>query len=199
MKAQEAKKKLLNESVRLIHERGLGALSFREMARRAGVSHQAPYHHFSNREGILAAIALDGFSRLDECLLEVRARREELTAEEVLRRILRAYMRFAIRNPVHYRLFFRPELVNLAHLPEVRERAMLAFSRLADSVSECHPDLAPSDPRVEQIANVLWAGAHGLADLWIDGPMRGKSPKASIEAMIEMAAQMFSRAGASST
>ena len=73
MKAAEAKKLLLEESVRLIAEEGLGGLSFREMARRAGMSHQAPYHHFANREGILAAIALEGFTALDAALVAVRA------------------------------------------------------------------------------------------------------------------------------
>jgi len=196
MKAEEAKRRLLEESVRLIKEQGLGGLSFREMSRRAGVSHQTPYHHFANREGILAAIAQAGFTRLDARLTEVRTKYRRKRPAEILRNVLRAYMLFAIENPVHYGVMFRPELVDFRRHGAAREQANLSFQRLVDSVAACHPSIARTDKRLIEIANALWAAAHGVATLWLDGPLSIKSPDISIASFIDMTSQMFSQAGA---
>ena len=60
------RQKVLKASVALIGEGGLDRLSMREVARKAGVSHQAPYHHFGDREAILAALAGEGFAKLKQ-------------------------------------------------------------------------------------------------------------------------------------
>jgi len=196
MKAVEAKKRLVDESVRLIGEHGLGGLSFREMSRRAGVSHQTPYHHFNNREGILAAIAHEGFIRLDERLVDARTRYRRKRPPEVLRHLLRAYMTFAIDNPVHYGVMFRPELVNMRHYPETGAAARLTFQRLVDTLGECHPRVAIDDKRLIEVANALWAAVHGVATLWLDGPLASTLPGVSIASFIDTTAEMFSQAGA---
>jgi AcrR family transcriptional regulator len=61
----DLRERILDATVTLIEADGLAALSMREVARRAGVSHQAPYHHFTDRQAILAAIAEEGFKRLN--------------------------------------------------------------------------------------------------------------------------------------
>lgn len=199
MKAAEAKRRLVDESVRLIDEQGLGGLSFREMSRRAGVSHQTPYHHFANREGILAAIAHDGFTRLNARLGKVRETDRRKRPAEILRNVIRAYMIFAIENPVHYGVMFRPELVDLKRHPETREQVNQSFQRLVDSVVACHPSIANHEKRLMEIANALWAAAHGVATIWLDGPLRVKSPEISIMSFIDMTSEMFSQAGAKAT
>ncbi len=199
MKAAEAKRRLVDESVRLIDEQGLGGLSFREMSRRAGVSHQTPYHHFANREGILAAIAHDGFTRLNARLAKVRETDRRKRPAEILRNVIRAYMIFAIENPVHYGVMFRPELVDLKRHPETREQINQSFQRLVDSVVACHPGIANNEKRLMEVANALWAAAHGVATIWLDGPLRAKSPEISIMSFIDMTSEMFSQAGAKAT
>lgn len=199
MKAAEAKRRLVDESVRLIDEQGLGGLSFREMSRRAGVSHQTPYHHFANREGILAAIAHDGFTRLNARLGKVRETDRRKRPAEILRNVIRAYMIFAVENPVHYGVMFRPELVDLKRHPETREQVNQSFQRLVDSVVACHPSIAHNEKRLMEIANALWAAAHGVATIWLDGPLRVKSPDISIMSFIDMTSEMFSQAGAKAT
>src|SRR5580704_3579179 len=134
MKADETKKRLVQESVRLIGERGLGGLSFREMARRASVSHQTPYHHFVNREGILVAIALEGFTRLDAALVAARGNRTGTSPRKTLQNVLRTYVAFAMDHPVYFRVMFRPELVPVGKYPAARAQAMRSFQRLLDSV-----------------------------------------------------------------
>jgi AcrR family transcriptional regulator len=196
MKAAEAKKRLLDESVRLIDEQGLNGLSFREMSRRAGVSHQTPYHHFASREGILAAIAHEGFSMLNARLTEVRTKYRRKRPAEILRHLLRAYMAFAIEKPVYYGVMFRPELVNFKRYPEARAEAMRSFQQLVDTVATCYPGAANTDKRLIEVANALWAGAHGVATLWLDGPLDVTLPGVSIASFIDMTAEMFSQAGA---
>jgi len=199
MKAAEAKKRLVDASVRLIDEQGLGALSFREMSRRAGVSHQTPYHHFSNREGILAAIAHEGFVRLNAHLMEAERKYRPKRPQENLRNLIRAYMHFAVANPVYYSVMFRPEQVDFARYPDARAQAVLSFKRLVDAVAACHPRAAKNHKRIVEVANALWAGAHGVATLWLDGPLGVNLPGVSIGSFIDTAAGMFSRAGAKST
>ena len=196
MKQNEAKKMFVDESVRLIGEHGLGALSFREMSRRAGVRHQMPYHHFTNREGILAAIAHQGFIQLDARLVDARTRYRRKRPPEALRNLLRAYMTFAIENPVYYGVMFRPELVNMRRHPETGAAATLTFQRLVDTLSECHPRVALNDPRLIEVANALWAAAHGVATLWLDGPLNRTLPGVSITSFIDTAAEIFGHAGA---
>jgi len=193
-KAAETKRRLLEESVRLIEENGLAKLSFREMARRAGVSHQAPYHHFANREGILAALAHEGFLRFDERLVAARASPAE--PPERLRLVLRAYMTFALEHPTHFRIMMRPELAPLAKYPEARAAASQTFRRLVETVAECHPGAAPDDPRFLEVVSALWAGAHGVATLLLDGPVRSNSPQLRLEDFIETSARLYAEAGA---
>jgi AcrR family transcriptional regulator len=199
MKAAEAKKRLVDESVRLIDEQGLGALSFREMSRRAGVSHQTPYHHFSNREGILAAIAHEGFVRLNARLIEAERKYRPKRQQENLRNLMRAYMHFAIENPVYYGVMFRPEQVDFARYPEARAQAVLSFKRLVDAVAACHPRAAKNDKRIVEVANALWAAAHGVATLWLDGPLGVNLPGVSIASFIDTSSEMFSQTGARTT
>jgi AcrR family transcriptional regulator len=195
-KGVEARRRLLEESVRLIGEQGLAALSFREMARRANVSHQAPYHHFTSREGILAAIVLEGFVRLDAQLVSARARHRAAPAGEILRQVMTAYMTFALENPVHFRVMFRPDIVSIGDYPDTRVHAMLAFQRLVDAVAECHPDADRTDPRFLEVVNALWAGAHGVATLVLDGPVQLNSPGLAFQSFVNTAATLFSEAGA---
>ncbi len=194
MDGPNAKARLLEESLRLRGDEGLGALSFREIARRAGVSHQLPYHYFTNREGVLAAIATDGFARLDRELLSAMAKDGE--GEARLRGVLRAYMGFAIENSVHYAVMFRPELVVLERHPEALRLAMRTFSRLVDAIALRHPAAPADDPRIVRMADTLWASAHGVATLWLDGPLQAKSPDLRASAFIAQSAAMFCQAAA---
>ena len=74
--ATDLRQKVLQASLTLIEEGGLDRLSMREVARKSGVSHQAPYYYFGDREAILAAIAGEGFSKLGQSFVRaVRTRR----------------------------------------------------------------------------------------------------------------------------
>src|SRR3954462_15476305 len=122
---------LLRAAGRTLEKRGIGALSLRETARRAGVSHNAPYRHFSDREALLAALAAEGFAMLGE-RLRGKAARE----------MGEAYVRFALEKPQRFRLMFGGVL-SLAKSPELRSAAESAHQALVEGFKQLpRPELA---------------------------------------------------------
>ena len=104
----ELRPALLRAAAKILEKEGRDAISFRDLARRAGVSHNAPYRHFADRQALLAALAEEGFVLL-AAALEGRPWREQAMA----------YLRFALANPERFRLMFtRPVPVALRRLVE---------------------------------------------------------------------------------
>src|SRR4051795_11936561 len=93
----DLRRKVLQASLALIEESGLDRLSMREVARKSGASHQAPYYYFGDREAILAAIAGEGFSKLGQSFRRAVAQAGSEPAK-ALEAIGRAYVGFALRN-----------------------------------------------------------------------------------------------------
>ena len=157
---------LLKAAEAELTENGLEGFSLRACARRAGVSHAAPAHHFGNAQGLMAELAIDAFGRLAEVM-----RAEMATAEKGTRGYMvamaRGYLRFALRNVALFQLMFRLQEAN--HNDEkVRDAGAVAFALAAEAVSAFHniEDLS-ADPEVAPRVVGLWGMAHGLADLAI--------------------------------
>lgn len=159
--------RILEASAKLIEEEGLAALSLREVARRAGVSHQAPYHHFPDKEAILAALAVEGFKQLT-ARLEQRAQGPG-TAGERLLELSMEYLAFALDHPAHFRIMYRPELVNLQRYPEARRavgETVAVLDVLVEAVIKAASGALPPDV----IYTLHVATVHGIAHLMVDGP-----------------------------
>jgi len=140
---------LLRAAGKTLEKRGIGALSLREAARRAGVSHNAPYRHFPDREALLAALAAEGFAMLGERLRGQPARA-----------MGEAYVRFALEQPQRFRLMFGGVLP-LAKYPELRAAAEGAYQALVTAFQEL--------PKPEVAAAAAWSLVHGLSHLLLDG------------------------------
>lgn len=163
----DLKERVLDASVQLIREAGLGGLSMREVARRAGVSHQAPYHHFTDKAAIVAALVERGFTLLAE---RMEAAERTGTAAQRLRRVGRTYVDFALEQPVYFRLMFRPELTDPERFPAAEAaggRAFAVLERLVDDVTGPQADPGRKDAMV----TMHWSLVHGLATLLLDGPL----------------------------
>src|SRR5262249_35782008 len=152
------RQKVLKASLALIEEGGLDRLSMREVARKASVSHQAPYYYFGDREAILAAVAGEGFSKLEQSLVRVAAQAgsEPVKAIEAMGR---AYVEFALRHPAYFQAMFRADAVPLDHYPVVRKRENEAFGRLVDGIGKAFVN-QPAEVR-QTIAIACWAMVHG--------------------------------------
>jgi AcrR family transcriptional regulator len=172
--ASDLRAKILSASVALIEEEGLGRLSMREVARRAGVTHQAPYHYFADREAILAQIAEDGFVLLTQ-RVESAMRPRDGAADRICA-MGQAYVEFACDHPAHFRIMFRPELVNMENCPGARDAGSRAFSTLTGIVHAAVESGLPGVPSETALVALLWSVAHGLACLILDGPLMEKLP-----------------------
>ena len=170
-KLTDLRQKVLKASLALIEAGGLDRLSMREVARKAGVSHQAPYHYFGDREAILAALAGEGFLRLGRAL-ERAAAQAGPDPVKAVEDMGRAYVEFALRNPAYFQAMFRADAVPLDRYPEARKREDEAFGKLVESVGQA---IANQSAEVRQaIAVASWAMVHGLATLILEGSLARK-------------------------
>jgi AcrR family transcriptional regulator len=147
---------LLQAASRMLENEGLESLALREVARRAGVSHNAPYRHFPQREALLAALAAEGFAQLGQA-------QQKAAAVGGLRGMGEAYVQFALEHPQRFRLMFGGQ-VQIAKHPALREVAGRMFDRLSGALAERVPEAEGA--RDSSIA--AWALVHGLALLLLD-------------------------------
>jgi AcrR family transcriptional regulator len=142
-------------------ERGVEGFSLRSVAKRAGVSHAAPAHHFGDVGGLLTALAAEGFRRF-QATLEAR----EAGATDARDRAVRAglgYMEFAVARPALFRLIFSSKKPDFAD-PEMTEAAETAYRHLVGLIDDLGGGIAD--------VTALWAMSHGLADLAAGQRMR---------------------------
>ena len=165
----DLRRALLEASLALVEEAGIGALSLREVARKAGVSHSAPYHHFQDRGSLLAALAEEGFAQLAAEMAAARAAAPDARAR--LEACGLAYVRFALTSPARFKLMFRPELAVPAEEGALARASSPALETLTGAIIEAQrAGLAPpGDPM--PLVLTCWSTVHGLASLWLDGPL----------------------------
>jgi|GEM_PF-187288 len=171
--------RILNAAVKVIDREGLAGVSMREVARAAGVSHQAPYHYFEDREAILAALAEEGFKILT--LRLTNALDPSVPAAERFVQAGAAYVHFAVDHPSLFRLMFRPDFVAMERFPSVRACGEEAFRIVPTLVQESIEEGLPAEPSIEALVVLAWSVPHGLACLLLDGPLGAKVPQAVAE------------------
>jgi AcrR family transcriptional regulator len=158
---------------------GLEAFSLRRVAKRAGVSHAAPAHHFGDVRGLLTALAAQGFERL----VATQAEREAAAGADPDARLVASgvgYVDFAVAHPALFRLMFasgRPDHSD----PHLKAAGRAAYRRLVDNVAAAaYGDSATDEPPVEAVM-AAWSVAHGLADLIIGGQVEALAALAEPE------------------
>jgi AcrR family transcriptional regulator len=160
------KQKLLDSAVALLAEGGPQGFTLREVARRAGVSHNAPYRHFRDKDDLLATVAAQGFDGLTASMTGAMAKGR--TAVERLRLAGRGYVQFALRSPQHILVMFETPVPDQPR-PEHVAAGQRAFQVLLDAIAAVQAEggLPGGDPRAFAIA--AWAAVHGLAKLGMSG------------------------------
>ena len=173
---------MLDGALAVIAEHGPTALSLRDVARRAGVSHAAPAHHFGDKAGVLTAIATEGFELLAAATGDAAEQSGSLIEGGM------AYIRFATEHPAHYEVMFRPDLYHPddANLSMVRAAAA---NVLFDAVRH---SLGARATEEETVSGVIaaWSFAHGFASLWSAGNIPGP-PGSEPEDLARQAAGAF--------
>jgi AcrR family transcriptional regulator len=191
-RVSELREQVVAASLTLIEEQGIAALSLREVARRAGVSHQAPYHHFGSKDALVAELVGRGFTRLSEMLES--AERTRGTPARRLRLAARAYVDFALANPAAFRIMFRPELADLSACPSAGAAGSRAYSVLLRLVDQNFRGPRVGPDRLEAITTMHWSMVHGLSTLLLDGSLgRRMRSTRDTEALIDRTLDLFSR------
>lgn len=170
----DLRRALIDTALQLVTEEQDWAFSLREVARRAGVSHRAPYNHFPEKLDLLAAIAAVGFERLRDGMLRSMVGVEEADARLAV--IMRTYVRLGRENPALYRLMFGPALSNAGagDRPTVAKAAGAEARGVLEEVirrgarSGVFAVLPDSPEDVAAAALSVWSGTHGLTMLVID-------------------------------
>ncbi|MFE7627570.1 TetR/AcrR family transcriptional regulator [Streptomyces sp. NPDC057509] len=150
----DLRRAVLTAALDVIRTEGPAALSLRDLARRAGVSHAAPAHHFKDRTGLLTAIAAEGYDLFADALA---------AAPDLRERGVR-YVRFAAEHPAHFQVMFQPDLCR-----DDDPGLLAAKARATAELRAGVATLAPTTdaPRLTGVA--AWSLAHGFATLLLSG------------------------------
>jgi len=162
---------LIQAGLELLSEGGAAALDLRKVARRAGVSHAAPYRHFPDKQALIAAINEEGFHRLAE---RIRCALREVSdgAFEQLHAIARAYVQFAQENPWLMREMFSGLSIEREAFPSLYQASKIVFMLYMEVVQRGQERGSIIDGDPGALAGVLWSLLHGVAMLMIENQMR---------------------------
>jgi AcrR family transcriptional regulator len=141
-------------------------LSLREVARAAGVSPAAPYHHFPTKQDLFAALASKGFADMDASMGEAQAVAGKSALEQLLACGM-GYVIFARRHPATYKLMMQPEYCNPAGEQAQQEGTSPTYVRLTDGVARLFAEEGLGVP-TEIDAHMWWATVHGLSAFYVD-------------------------------
>ncbi|MCW9035035.1 MAG: TetR/AcrR family transcriptional regulator [Rhodospirillales bacterium] len=158
---------LVDAAIDILENEGLKALSLRAVARRVGVSQTAPYHHFKDKEGMLAAVAAKGFMMM-EAAQNISIPGEENTAENILA-LGRGYVTFGLKHPALLQLMFGPEIPDPKNHPELMSEGQKSFNRILEGVTARMDEAGITYVTPSIVTISAWSMVHGLAILLIGG------------------------------
>jgi AcrR family transcriptional regulator len=155
---------LISIALELLAEEGLHALSLRKIAQKAGVSHNAPYMHFADKEAVLVAIAEEGF-RLLAIEVESAISQAGSSTREQLTVASQAYVRFALEHPDRVQVMFRP--VDEDKHPSLVKTSQASLNQLFELVKSGQEKGELNAGDTQAITKAIWAMAHGIAAISI--------------------------------
>ncbi len=175
---------LITIAIELLADEGVHGLSLRKIAQRAGVSHNAPYMHFADKEAVLAAIAEHGFQQLATQVKGAIAQAEDSTRQQLIV-ASRTYVDFAIHHPHHVQVMFRP--MDVTQYPTLAEASQASLNQLFEIVrsGQVKGELAAGDTHC--MTKAVWAMMHGVAMISIAyGAEAGSTGKTAIEDQVSV-------------
>lgn len=173
----DLRRAILDAAVAAIPETGPAGLSLRDLARRAGVSHAAPAHHFGGKAGLLTAVAIEGY----EVLASELSAAQDSTGDFL--EVGVAYVRFAHEHRAYFEVMFRPDLYHPED-PDLRAAKQRAGTVLYAGAGQIAAELRGADVQLAGVA--AWSLVHGFASLWLTGSLPaelGDDPEAAARAV----------------
>ncbi len=164
----DLKNALIQAGVEILAKDGLHGLSLRNVARKAGVSHAAPYAHFKDKQALIAAISTEGYKKLYDQLSTVI----HAYAGDVHRQLIEVawtYVQFAIHQNEFFKIMFSGYLEQEQEYPEFVEFSQKTFRMVVDVVTACQRAGILRDTPPDLMAVLLWGQVHGVISLTLMG------------------------------
>lgn len=179
----------MDAAVSLIAEHGLDSLSLREVARRTGVTHQAPYRHFPTRADLLTAIALEGYTLLGERQVSILSDpvgtldEDEEIAPAL--RLLLCYARFALEHTPYYRVMYCGEVGQRKDRSPLKEAVQVTFEPMVQAMGSVRRKRRLASAHSDyDVALSCWMLAHGTTLLYLDQHLQEQRKRMSLEDLI---------------
>ncbi len=160
----DLKNALIRAGIEILAGEGVGGLSLRKVAKRAGVSHSAPYAHFADKQALIAAISTEGHAKIFAAISEIMI----LHANDPLLQLIgaaRAYLEFGLTEPDHFRITFSGVVEQERDYPALVEMTHKNFELIRQIATRCR-EVGIFGPGSDDLLAVsLWGAVHGLISL----------------------------------
>jgi AcrR family transcriptional regulator len=171
----DLKNALIQAGIDIVAAEGVYGLTLRKTARRAGVSHNAPYAHFADKQSLIAAIALEGHIKIHTLIEKVIERHPDDPLKQLVN-LAWAYVQFGLESPAHYKITFSGLIENEKNYPSFVEVSQHSLQLLQKIVGDCQKNgvFISHDQPVGLLAVNAWSLIHGLVSLVIEGQVPSK-------------------------
>ena len=163
----DLKNALIQVGIEILSDEGVKGLSLRRVAKRAGVSHTAPYAHFADKQALVAAISTEGYRRLYAQLTQ----NDQKFGSDPLKKLVEvawSYVQFAVKDPAHFKITFSGVIEKENDYPAFVEISQQSFAFIIKTVADCQAAGILRSGPTDLIAVHLWGSIHGLATLIIE-------------------------------
>jgi AcrR family transcriptional regulator len=163
----DLKNALINAGIEIVKKEGTQALSLRKAARKAGVSHSAPYAHFKDKQALIAAISTHGLKQLYERLSQIAKKYDGLPLSQ-LHEVAWEYAKFGLTDPAYFKFIFSGSIEHEYDYPEFVEVSHRNFALVVDIIRKNQKIriIKPENP--ELVALSVWSIVHGFINLAIE-------------------------------
>lgn len=164
----DLKNALIQAGVDILSKEGIEGLTLRKVAQRAGVSHNAPYSHFPDKQSLIAAISTEGFQQLYRAL-DAAVSAHPRSPKRQLQQSALAYVQFALNHTDTFKIMFSGVLDKEKEYPAFVEISQKTFQRVVDVVRNCQKAGLFGPVAPELAAVVVWGQVHGVISLALEG------------------------------
>lgn len=165
----DLKNALIQAGIEILSQEGIEALSLRSVAKQVGVSHAAPYAHFTDKQALIAAIAAEGYRKLYTRLADAQNQ-----STDPLRRLEEtafAYLQFALDEPDHFRVTFAGAVEAEKNYPEYVEQSQRCYALVVALVEDCQAHKLFVGEDVQLLAVSIWSCIHGFVQLLLSNQL----------------------------